>query len=322
MSYVRYKIEKQQVSYDSGVTWIDTSVTRNGEYAGTYSTLSECETGGGIPYSDQYFTIESLDDGNTVRFLGGDYLPKIVSASTDNGATWTAYGASSSGATVETIGTLIATLDRGEKVLIKGLNDTYNDIDGYHVGHSSYLKPSGRYVVYGNIMSLFYGDSFTTATTLNSPDPFGAFFSRANDQYILNLISAANLVLPATNISENCYSQMFKDCTSLTEAPSALPAMTLTKNCYYGMFHGCTSLTKAPTLPASTLAERCYLYMFKGCTSLNSVTCLATDKSASLCTYEWLKDVSSTGTFVKASNMTGWPTGDSGIPSGWTVQNA
>lgn len=28
------------------------------------------------------------------------------------------------------------------------------------------------------------------------------------------------------------------------------------------------------------------------------------------------------GTFTKAAGMTGWETGENGIPSGWTVQNA
>ena len=36
----------------------------------------------------------------------------------------------------------------------------------------------------------------------------------------------------------------------------------------------------------------------------------------------WVKGVSSTGTFVKNPNMTSWPTGVSGIPNNWTVQDA
>ena len=46
---------------------------------------------------------------------------------------------------------------------------------------------------------------------------------------------------------------------------------------------------------------------------------LATDISATGCLTDWVSGVSSTGTFTKAASMTALPTGNSGIPSGWTV---
>ena len=360
MSYIRYKIEKQQVSYDSGVTWVDTSVTRNGDYAGTYSTLPECETGGDTSYSGQYFTIESAVDNNVVAFVS--HNSRTISASTDGGNTWSGYTASSNSSPT------IATLNMGQKVLIKGLNSVYYDDTGTGGRYISNFAVSGNYIVYGNIMSLVYGDSFATATTLTGDHNFASFFSGKN-----KLISAENLilgatvltsycynamfqsctnltaapVLPATTLAEGCYNVMFADCTSLTTEPE-LPATTLADYCYSYMFNGCTSLVTAPELPATTLADYCYNnmfknctslvtapelpaetlvtscygYMFNGCSSLNSVTCLATDKSARFCTTNWLSGVAASGTFVKAANMTGWPTGTSGIPSGWTVQNA
>ena len=64
----------------------------------------------------------------------------------------------------------------------------------------------------------------------------------------------------------------------------------------------------------------CYYQMFAHCTNLNYIKCLATDISATNCLLDWLNDVSATGTFVKDVNTT-WPTGASGIPSGWTTQN-
>ncbi len=127
-------------------------------------------------------------------------------------------------------------------------------------------------------------------------------------------------VLPATTLAANCYNSMFFGCTGLTSAP-ALPATTLAYDCYEDMFCNCTSLTSSPVLPAPILAMFCYSKMFKGCLSLNSVTCLATDISAYRCTDDWLSGVASTGMFYKAASMTGWTTGESGIPSGWTVQD-
>jgi len=127
--------------------------------------------------------------------------------------------------------------------------------------------------------------------------------------------------LPATTLERSCYSMMFAHCTSLTTAPS-LPATTLANYCYDGMFSYCSSLKTAPALPATTLAEGCYRYMFRDCTSLNYVKCLATDVSVYRCTEFWLYNVPSSGTFVKNTSMSSWETGSSGIPSGWTVQNA
>lgn len=62
--------------------------------------------------------------------------------------------------------------------------------------------------------------------------------------------------------------------------------------------------------------------MFQGCTLVNRIECLATDISANSCLYNWVGGVSATGTFVKDASMTSWPTGNSGIPSGWTVEDA
>ena len=124
--------------------------------------------------------------------------------------------------------------------------------------------------------------------------------------------------LPATTLADCCYQNMFYDCSGLTSAPE-LPATMLTRYCYSNMFKNCTNLTSAPELPATTLADGCYNSMFWGCTSLNYIKMLATDISASSCLNYWVKDVSSTGTFVKANGVE-IPTGTSGIPEGWTVQ--
>ena len=126
--------------------------------------------------------------------------------------------------------------------------------------------------------------------------------------------------LPATTLANACYNWMFRGCTSLTTAPTSLPATTLVDWCYSGMFSNCTSLTTAPELPATRLFNDCYREMFSGCTSLNYIKCLATDISG-YCTYNWVKNVAATGTFVKDLHMFSWTTGNSGIPSKWTVLN-
>ena len=129
--------------------------------------------------------------------------------------------------------------------------------------------------------------------------------------------------LPATTLAQSCYYNMFKNCTGLTTAP-ALPATTLAQQCYYSMFQNCTGLTAAPVLPAETMANYCYNNMFNGCSKLSSVTCLATTL-VNNGTTNWLTDAgtdeSVTSRTFTAPASTDWPSGNNGIPSGWTRVN-
>ncbi len=92
--------------------------------------------------------------------------------------------------------------------------------------------------------------------------------------------------LPATTLASQCYSSMFYGCNSLTQAP-ALPATTLKNQCYSSMFNGCTSLTHAPDLPATTLANSCYSNMFRNCTALTQAPALQATTLADYC-YEYM----------------------------------
>ena len=153
--------------------------------------------------------------------------------------------------------------------------------------------------------------------------------------------------LPATNLAYECYYGMFQGCTSLVNAPAlsatnlhgyccmymfanctsllnppVLPATGAAICCYNSMFKGCTSLVNAPELPALNIGSSSYDNMFEDCSNLSYIKCLATSFSIGTPTYAWVKNVSPTGTFVKNQDMTLWTTGDNGIPSGWTVQDA
>ena len=224
-----------------------------------------------VRYEEQYFAIESLEDDNAVMFKlsSSTSSAKTISASTDDGDTWTDYTSTANGTT-------IATLNMGEKVLIKGNNDYYGS-DSTNYAH---FTASKEFDVNGNIMSLIYGDNFKEQYSF----PTG---TTKNLQYLFynstNLVSAVNLILPATTLTDYCYNQMFLGCTSLTTAPE-LPATTLVSGCYHHMFENCTSLTTAPSiLPATTLVSNCYQSMFKGCTSLVNAPELPATTLASGC---------------------------------------
>ena len=161
--------------------------------------------------------------------------------------------------------------------------------------------------------------SLTTAPSILPATTLARFCCKYMFKNCTSLTTAPS-ILPATTLSEGCCYEMFYQCTSLTTAPK-LPATTLATSCYECMFYGCTSLTTAPELPATTLATRCYDTMFNGCKKLNYIKMLATDISASKCLDYWVSNVSNTGTFVKKRAMKSLPTGNNGIPRGWTVQN-
>jgi hypothetical protein len=70
-------------------------------------------------------------------------------------------------------------------------------------------------------MSLLYGDGFASNTALtNSTYQFCSLFKKAL------VISARNLILPATTMKQYCYRAMFSWCTTLAYPPE-LPATTL-----------------------------------------------------------------------------------------------
>ena len=83
-------------------------------------------------------------------------------------------------------------------------------------------------------------------------------FMFRGDTHLINAekLIISNLTL-STSQSDSTCREMFKNCTSLSEAP-ALPATSLSDYCYNSMFYGCTSLKNAPALPATTLAISCY----------------------------------------------------------------
>ena len=258
-------------------------------------TVEEC-----VNYAKEPLTFKISSDGTINWMTSNSSLSKTIEYKLNDSSNWLSITSNRTGVTIN--------VSVGDKIQFRGNNATYytNTFSGSTAG----------FEVEGNIMSLVNSTDFITATTLQDTNTFRSLFNTCT-----GLTSAENLVLPATTLAESCYNHMFKNCTSLTTAP-ALPATTLATYCYSNMFDGCTSLTTAPELPATTLVTYCYNYMFYGCRKLNYIKCLAKNISASKCTNSWVNGVASTGTFVKASSMTSWATGTSGIPSGWKIENA
>ena len=121
---------------------------------------------------------------------------------------------------------------------------------------------------------------------------------------------------------------MFNKCSKLETGPKELPATELKENCYNNMFGSCTSLKTVPDLPAKTLAKGCYSSMFFGCNNLSSVTMLATsDQITKDNLINWLggagKDVT-TGRTLVLNNQDAYDalkTATTLLPTTWRVGN-
>ena len=232
---------------------------------------------GAHDYSKDYLTIEATSSGNISYKLGQNGASgKYVEHSIDNGSTWVRTGMS---------GSKTIPVQSGDRIIFRGDIST-----GITIG-LNYSASTATFEVYGNAMSLIYGDNFV-----------------GNNEF------------PST--ATLAFTELFKGCTGLTDASKLiLPASVLLVfsgwGTYSSMFSGCTSLEAAPELPATTLVYGCYRGMFRYCNKLNYIKCLGETGVANACDV-WVQGVSPTGTFVKKAGVT-WPTGASGIPTGWTV---
>ncbi len=150
----------------------------------------------------------------------------------------------------------------GDKVEFYGNNATYRKS-----WSSTTFACSAKTYIYGNIMSLVDATGFKTNTKLTADRTFNSMFGDWTCAKNLYNHPTKDIVLPATELTNSCYSNMFFKCSSLTRAPK-LPATKLASYCYGYMFFECSSLTKAPKLPATELAESCYNAMFELCDKL------------------------------------------------------
>ena len=230
----------------------------------------------------------------------------------------------------------------GDKVCLFA-NGTGNSEKGSSSEYFS-IDCSADCCLYGNAMSLENADTYQTCAVLAGNYEFYGLF--CNNKHVKNH-DKFNIVLPAAELAEGCYSGMFNLCEGLTAAPNlpateladfcyssmfdscelitsapALPATTLADNCYQGMFSRCKGLSQGPELPATTLADDCYFQMFCECSGLKTAPVLKAKTLVYGC-YRWmfykctsLSYVKCLATNISASNcLENWMTD---VPAGGT----
>ena len=279
--------------------WITVSTSSG---YGNASVVVSADSTEGIQEGEIIITCEEKTHTITVAQGGYKYMPLTFEITGDGYINYKYRGSASVAKTIEyklnnsgwelitpTSSGVRINVSVGDKVQFRGDNETYGDANST-ANFNEFSGTTCQFIVYGNIMSLIDSTDFANLTVLTNARNFRALFFACS-----GLTSAENLILPATTLTERCYSSLFERCSNLTTAPE---------------------------LPATTLVNYCYNNLFLYCYSINHIRCLATNISASRCTENWVYGgVPSTGTFVTPST-TNWSTGVSGIPSGWTRVNS
>ena len=162
------------------------------------------------------------------------------------------------------------TVSSGDTVLFRAPQGvTYTTLSDTYETANFFSGCTCVFNVKGNVMSLLNANNFYAMTSLTAPLVFTCLF-----WYCTGLTDASKLILPADNLTVECYREMFAKCSNLVGVPK-LPAMNLGEGCYNGMFRECYKLTDGtmlPELPATTLASNCYDFMFYSCTGLTDAS--------------------------------------------------
>lgn len=209
----------------------------------------------------EYFTIEAIENGTNVYFRNhedsdGDPVTLSVEVSTD-GETWTQKSSSMDNSYK---GTIIATLNAGQKLYIRGNNATYGCKDDDDDPNGSSIYGDKDFYAYGNMMSLVDGENALKgiySTTLGTYT-FACFFEGTN----VCSHPTKNLILPAKTLPNYAYCKMFYNCSKLKRAPS----IYATSPNSYGlnnMFVSCNELEIPPRILYCS-----FLTMFRNCDKL------------------------------------------------------
>ena len=285
------------LSSGDAVITVHMDETREGWYAAadrTYKVTVKNLTAGDVQTADKNtpLTLVAQADGKiTVAFNNGITLSSDITYSVNGGAEQTI--------SKSTEGAYDITVKKGDVVQLYSTNTALSSgvtgargltravADGAKYVN---IKPSMNTEIYGNLMSLLKGKSnFASATAIEANYAFYGLFAGA-DKLVNNIIRHPEL-----------------------------PATTLKEGCYEDMFYGCKGITRAPDLPAGVLTKNCYKEMFADCSKLSYVKCLAGDISPEGCTKDWLTNAGSEASSnKKVASAIKLPSGNDGLPSGWS----
>lgn len=228
----------------------------------------------------------------------------------------------------------------GDFVLFRGDNDQITTASGF-----DRFAMTGNIKASGNIMSIL--DRTCSKMTISAIYALARLFANCTA-----LTDVSELILPARVIGSDtyesmfessgvasmpvilvdfcanqCFAQMFKNCTSLKYAKTpSFKGQSSFSPLMNSMFEGCTSLEYAcvdfssfvGTMPNTNVMDS----IFKGCTALKAVkyTLDVWGNGNATYTNNWLQDASANGVLICPAGLDTTTTQDaSHMPSGWTA---
>ena len=240
---------------------------------------------------NNYFYLERKDALKTSVMLHMCLTEKSTSTTypnvefSENLSTWYSLDIRDINDDKKVSGRYTATLDKNKKVYFRCTTNFLglSFVASYDVASDPIIYAGG------NLSSLI--DGIGDAVDVTTPYCFYKLFNSRHNKHLI--YDASELILPYGNLADNAFESMFSQ-----------------------EFY----LRTAPVIHNKSLGNGCYKNMFSGCVNLNNITCLNTEYNNEKYN-NWVNGVSETGTFTKSENMSAFPSGNSGIPVGWNVQN-
>lgn len=227
-------------------------------------------------YLRKYLTMEALEAGTFTVSINANCSAMAISYSLDNGATWVdnshVAGTASSYRT--------SSVSAGDKVLWKCTSTDGSLSKAY--GQVVQFTSTKTCKVYGNILSLIYGDNFIGKNTV--ADGFQTFRQNFAE---LKVVDAEYLIIPVATMKQ--YVAIM-------------------------MFNGNTDLVKGPAFVSDDIQAGALQQAFNGNTHLASLTIIADTVSSSQSS--WATNVPSGGVLTREIGDT-----FTLIPTGWTTKD-
>ena len=243
------------------------------EETGLVTCVKPKSGGGDVDYTSMYTTFEALENGTFSIFYSEGSGFEYVNYSLDGGQTWNDLQPNEQTPLIKT----------GERVNVK--------IKQGKVYLGSYalfvVQSTCKYNLYGNSLSLIYGDEFIGKDSLEiyTEGEYGEYVNEGM-YYSYNslgfafagidietgepkdslIVDASNFILPK-NTAIFSYYCMFCNNTYMTKAP-VMDFETITYLSCGMMFAGCTSLNDVPDMKVKRIISQGCNAMFKGCSSL------------------------------------------------------
>lgn len=205
-------------------------------------------------YETLYLTFETLED------CVFSFTYNTLYYSMDGGANWLELPPNTSTNLIKKGRKIIWKCDY--ESLTTTRTETVEDVETTYYGIGTFSS-TGKFIVYGNIMSLLYADNFENQKTIPNEHQFRSLFEECQ-----NIVFARDLILPATSLKQYTYYRCFFNCVSLVLGPRILPATTVAGYSYAGMFQQCASLKECPEILATSPGSYGMFCMFRDCISL------------------------------------------------------